>query len=115
MRENRYQTLMEEIRVPKSLEEQVLFAAHQQAKQPIFRRKQPVWRAAVCAVLALLLVAGGISLRPLRNEPEKVKLVESLDLLELGRDFGLTAYAADVFPAANGNLVLGGGTIVGGK
>lgn len=110
MRENRYHTLLEEIRVPEELEERILSAASRQTEQATFRRKQPVWRAVACAVLAVVLVAGGVSLRPLRNEPEKVKYAEGAEILELGCKFGLTAYAADVLPAANGNLVLGSGT-----
>jgi hypothetical protein len=110
MRENRYHTLLEEIRVPEELEERILSAASRQTEQATFRRKQPVWRAVACAVLAVVLVAGGVSLRPLRNEPEKVKYAEGAEILELGCKFGLTAYAADLLPAANGNLVLGSGT-----
>lgn len=110
MRENEYQKLIEQIQVSETMEERVLSAARQQTQRSMVRGKRPVWRAAVCAVLAVVLVTGGISLRPLRNEPEKVKYVEGLDVLELGCKFGLTAYAADMLPAANGNLVLGGGT-----
>lgn len=111
MRENEYQKLIKQIRVPEKMEEQVLTAARQETGRMVSRKKQPVWRAAVCAVLALLLVAGGIRLHPVEQgrESETVEYAEGLDVMELACELGLTSYAADALPAANGNLVLGGG------
>ena len=63
MRENDYQKLMKQIHVSETLEEQVLTMARRQETR-VPRQKQPVWRVAVCAVLALTLVLGGVSLRP---------------------------------------------------
>ena len=63
MRENDYQKLMKQIHVSETLEEQVLTMARRQETRAL-RQKQPVWRVAVCAVLALTLVLGGVSLRP---------------------------------------------------
>ena len=109
MRENRYHTLLEEIQVPEEMKERILSTASRQTERPAFRRKQPVWRAAACAVLAVVLVAGGISLRLPEKESEQVEFVENLEQLGLTCEFGLTAYAVDTLPAANGNLVLGNG------
>lgn len=111
MRENEYQKLMEQIQVPMRLEKQVMMAARKQEHCAV-RQKQPVWRVAVCAALALMLVLGGISLRPdgLVRQPERVRFEEPCPIgLKLACEFGLTAYAADTLPAGNGNLVLGGG------
>ena len=102
MRENDYQKLMKQIHASKTLEEQVLTIARRQ-ENGASRRKRPVWRVAVCAVLALTLVLGGVSLRPADET------MEAVGETALTYEFGLTAYAADVLPAANGNLVLGAG------
>ena len=103
MRENDYQKLMKQIHVSETLEEQVLTMARRQETR-VPRQKQPVWRVAVCAVLALALVLGGVSLRPADES------MGTEDDAALTCNFGLTAYAADALPVANGNLVLGGGT-----
>ena len=103
MRENDYQKLMKQIHVSETLEEQVLTMARRQETRAL-RQKQPVWRVAVCAVLALTLVLGGVSLRPADES------MGTEDDAALTCNFGLTAYAADALPVANGNLVLGGGT-----
>ena len=96
-----YQNLMGRVEVPEELKERVLAAADE-ARSPVRRSCRTVWRAAVCALLAVVLAAGGISLRP-------VKVSGEAEQAELTCSFGLTAYAADTIPAANGNLVLGSG------
>lgn len=98
MRENKYQKLLEQIQAPETLEERVLMAARQRGVRAPARRKQPVGKAAVCAVLALMLVLGGISLRPVE------------ETMEFSYEFGLTAYAAENRMGVNGGLLLGGGT-----
>ena len=109
MRENDYQKLMKQIHVSETLEEQVLTMARRQETR-VPRRKQSVWRVAVCAVLTMALVLGGVSLRPTSgNTGDTVEYCEVLELPGLTCNFGLTAYAADALPAANGNLVLGAG------
>ena len=55
MRENDYQKLMKQIHVSETLEEQVLTMARRQETR-VPRRKQSVWRVAVCAVLTMALV-----------------------------------------------------------
>ena len=89
---------MEQIQAPETLEERVLMAARQRGVRAPARRKQPVWKAAVCAALALMLVLGGISLRPVE------------ETMEFSYEFGLTAYAAENRMGVNGGLLLGGGT-----
>lgn len=108
-----YRELMGSVRVPEELNERVLEAAcrPERGKRTSGR---PVWRLAVCAVLAVALVLGGVSLRPEGGETERRDDNEVLELPQrLTCSFGLTAYAADTIPAANGNLVLGGGTADG--
>ena len=114
MMKHEYQNLMNGIRVPEELNEKVLAAAKQTAPARKVRR-QPVWRVAVCAGLAVVLAAGSISLRPAKQggETEQTESCEVLELPELTCSFGLTAYAADTIPAANGNLLLGGRTTDG--
>ena len=107
MRENAYRTLMNNVQVPEELEQRVLSAAKE--KPVASRRGRPLWRTAVCAVLALVLAAGGIGLRLPEKEPERAEYCEVLELPGLTCSFGLTAYAANTIPAANGNLVLGSG------
>ena len=108
-----YRELMGSVRVPEELNERVLEAARQPDRETRTGRR-PVWRLAVCAVLAVALVLGGVSLRPEGGEAERRDDTEVLELPQrLTCSFGLTAYAADTIPAANGNLVLGGGTADG--
>ena len=105
-----YRKLMKSVRVPEGLNERVLETAHQLDRETRTGR-QPVWRLAVCALLALVLVLGGVGLRPEGGEAEHGDYVEVLELPQrMACSFGLMAYAADTIPAANGNLVLGGGT-----
>ena len=60
-----YRELMEEIHVPEQLNDWVLSAVRQQGNETKRRRlTKSLWRAAACAVLALTLVVGGLSLRP---------------------------------------------------
>lgn len=103
-----YQELMDSIQVPQELNRRVLTAARQEAQRTT--RRRPVWRMAVCAVLALALVAGGVSLRPAGGDAETVGAEPSA---EVTCTFGLVACAVDALPAANGNLVLGSGTTDG--
>jgi len=111
MRENDYRKLMNNIRVPEGLNERVLTAAERR-RAAAGRRcgGRAAWRIAVCAALALVLVLGGVNLRLPEKEPEWVEYREVLELPGLICSFGLTAYAADPIPVANGNVVLGGGT-----
>lgn len=107
--EHEYRNLMEQIHPSAELNDRVLAVAGETdaAEKPILAGRRPVWRAAVCAVLALILVAGGVSLR--NQTPEQMEFAEGLDVMGVACELGLTSYAADVLPAANGNLVLGGG------
>jgi len=99
-----YGSLMASVKVPEELNGRVLAAAKQTI--PVREKcRQSMWRAAVCAVLAVALAAGGISLRPTGERAETVGTKQAAELI---CTFGLTAYAADTLPAANGNLVLGG-------
>ena len=108
--EYEYRNLMEQIRPSAELNARVLTAVGEVnlAAESMTAKRRPVWRAAVCAVLALVLVAGGVSRRN-QPPPEQVEFAEDLDVMGVACDLGMTSYAADVLPAANGNLVLGGG------
>lgn len=107
--EHEYRNLMEQIHPSAELNDRVLTAAGEvdPAAKSMTAKRRPIWRAVVCTVLALVLVAGGISLR--NQTPEQVEFAEGLDVMGVACELGLTSYAADVLPAANGNLVLGGG------
>ena len=98
-----YRDLMENMRVPAALENRVLSAVEKgsAAKTTVCRRS--VWRAAVCAMLALVLVLGGVTLGRVDSEPE------TGETGVLVCRFGLVAYAAGERQTINGNLVLGGG------
>ena len=108
-----YQNLMRNISVPEDLNQRVLSAARQETPQRKQNIRKPVWRAAVCAVLALMLAVGGVTLRPSGDPKQLDRRIFREDspavLPQLTYEFALTAYAADTLPAANGNLVLGGG------
>ena len=107
MRESEYRTLMNHIQAPEELEQRVLSAVRK--KSAVSRRGRPAWRLAICTLLALVLVVGGIGLRLPEKESGGKEYEEVVELPRLTCSFGLTAYAADTLPAANGNLVLGGG------
>ena len=112
-----YQNLMEQIRVPEGLNERVLSAARRQRLEETGPKHQrnwrPVLRGAVCAVCALALVLGGISLRPVEET------MEASGETELTYSFGLTAYAAETgetaTPNANGGLAFGSGSGMTGE
>jgi len=95
-----YQRIMENICVPESLNDRILSAALQQ-EVPVSRAKkrQPLWRTAVCAVLAVVLVAGGISLRP------RERIMKYNGETEIPTPYlGLTVHAAGL--GANGGVLL---------
>jgi len=116
MRDN-YRELAEQIHVPEGMNERVLETVRMQCTangtgESAKMNRKPMLRAAVCAVLALVLVAGSVSLRSNGDlkQLERVGFEEVCPVgLPLSYEFGLTAYAADAIPAANGNLVLEGG------
>ncbi len=107
MRENSYQTLMENIHTPAGLNDRVLSAARRR-KGPAPRRRRPALRAAVCAACALALVLGSLTFRPAEGE-------EAGGVPAPSWSFGLTAWAADAEEAgrsgANSALAMetGGG------
>ena len=108
---NDYRRLIERVQMPGDLNGRVLASACE--KRSVRQRsRQPMWRTAVCAILAVVLAAGGIGLGQ-KGGAEREKPGEILELPRLACTFGLTAYAADAIPAANGNLVLGGGAADG--
>jgi len=97
---NEYQHMMESICVPEGVNDRVLSAAcHQKATVKREKKRKPVWRKAACALLAALLVAGGISLSPRERTME---YNDELEIPELS--FGLTAKAVGV--GANGGVLL---------
>ena len=104
---NEYHDMMERIHTPDGLNERVLSAARQQAEKTIPHRRQSVWRVAVCAALALALVLGSVTLRPVdkNSDSDKIEYSESFDVLPfmLTYEFGLATQAADV-SSANGGL-----------
>ena len=103
MKKNDYQTLMEHIQPPAGLNDQVLFAARQRAaeteeqtsvpKHLAPRKRRPVFRAVVCAVCALALVAGSVTLGPIGGGESSADGAPVTALPAFS--FGLTAYAAD--------------------
>ena len=101
---NEYQNLMRGIHAPRDLEQRVLAAAEEQAA-PTRRRTGVGLRTAVCAVLAVALVLGSVSLRPTegteQTPPEQTNLPR---LPQLSGSIGLTAYAAGI--GANGGVLL---------
>ena len=110
-----YENLMERICASADLQQRVLSAARQEA--PEQNKRKPVWRAAVCAALALALVVGGVTLGP-QARPEYKESAEANPVtLPLTYTFGLTAYAAEQEEPAlfsggrpgtvNGSLLLG--------
>jgi len=89
-----YKDLMENIQVPEALNHRVLSAARE--KRPAGKRpRRPVWRAAICAALALALVVGGVTLR----QGEDTPAIEEIDYT-----LGLMVYAAE--RGANGGVYL---------
>lgn len=88
----RYETMIREIRVPPGLHDRVLAAAEEE-RAPTSRR--PLLRAAVCALCAVVLVAGGVGLRPDEEMPDVERMEYSL---------GLPVYAAEA--CSNGAVLL---------
>ena len=113
---NDYRKLMEDISVPKELENRVLRAAQRDAERAADRRTakknwRPVLRGAVCAACALALVLGTVHLRPMEERGEQPG---STPVMTLDYSFGLTACAAEtgetVRPNANGGLAFDSGS-----
>ena len=117
--ENRYRKLTEAIHTPAGLNDRVLFEARRRRAEPAAPRRRERWswslgRAAVCAVCALTLLLGGISLRPAPPaEPGPAGSAGTADPADTGTPvlvptFGLTAYAAMTEnaygPAEDGSL-----------
>ena len=102
--EDRYQELMRDIHAPAGLNDRVLFEARRRsAARPVQKeRGRPFLRAAVCAVCALALLLGGISLRPAPAAGSGGGTAggpapdggTGAPARELVPTFGLTAYAA---------------------
>ena len=103
MRENNYQKMMDTIHVPERLNERVLAAVRWEAPEKKQKTKQPVWRAAVCAALAFVLVLCGVHLR-LQTDESTLHSGETLPVPELSFEPGITAYAAQ--PGSNGGAFL---------
>nr|WP_326166918.1 hypothetical protein [uncultured Oscillibacter sp.] len=116
--EDRYQELMRDIHAPAGLNDRVLFEARRRsAARPVQKeRGRPFLRAAVCAVCALALLLGGISLRPAPAAGSGGGTAggpapdggTGAPARELVPTFGLTAYAAmteDAYgPAEDGSI-----------
>ncbi len=116
MNGNKYQRVVENIRVPAGLEERVLSAARRREAERDsgwmtrgwFR---PAARVAVCAVCALALVLGSVHLRqpavpadlgPEGGDLETTRQGQAPGVFPLSLSFGLTAYAAgtgEAYPA----------------
>ena len=105
MHENNYQRIINRIHVPGGLNERVLAAVGREVSEKKQKTRQPVWRAAACAVLALVLVLGGVCLRP--GEAAVSPDPDQEERFGVTYTFGLTAYAADERMVGNGNLLLG--------
>lgn len=105
--ENNYQKLVHKIHAPDGLDERVLSAALRAAGagRSERRSRKPALRAAVCAVCALALVLGTVTLRPAGEPGEGPGAAPAM---RLDCAFGLTACAAGtgqtVRPNANGGL-----------
>lgn len=105
--ENNYQKLVHKIHAPDGLDERVLSAALRAAGagRSERRSRKPALRAAVCAVCALALVLGTVTLRPAGEPGEGPGAAPAM---RLDCAFGLTACAAGtgqtVWPNANGGL-----------
>lgn len=105
MRENIYRNMMNTIHVPEELSEQVLAMSRQRRHQ---RNKQQLGRLAVCAILALALVLGSVSLQPAERVEDTTDSSDAEKVLTLDYRFGLTAYAADTakfLPGVNSGIV----------
>ena len=119
---NEYRKLMEDISVPKELNNRVLRAARQRGtEQTGLKRREkrnwrPVLRGAVCAACALALALGTVHLRPAGESAEQPG---ATPVMTLDYSFGLTAYAAEtgetVTPNANGGLAFDSGSGMAGE
>lgn len=108
---NRYQTLLNSIQTPTSLEQRVLDAAKQ---KQYHRNWKPAFRAAVCAALALALTLSSWTMSIRQTADNSVQDSEAVtNSAPVTGLFTLSAYAADletVVPAApDGILVIGRG------
>lgn len=115
-----YQKLMGSIHAPEGLERRVLEAAREQdaAGKAARRSARPALRAAACAVLALVLVAGGVGLYPRRESTMEDNGTSTVQP-PLTYTFGLTACAVEELQwekdllsggrpgTVNGSLLLG--------
>lgn len=96
--ENNYEKLARNIHAPERLKDRVLCAARRERSVPRGRTKRkwtPALRGMVCAVCALALVLGSVTLRR-SGMPGEVTLTY---------EFGLAASAADELPGVNGGIV----------
>lgn len=96
-----YRKLMQDIHAPEGLSDRVLFQARRQSPPRRKRSHRLVFRAAACAVCALTLVLGGVSLRSAPaagNSGEGATSTAAEPAYQFGLmpaySFGLTAYAA---------------------
>lgn len=89
-----YKKLMEQVEVPESLDDRVLSAARQTREKPAEKRR-PLLRAAVCALCALALVLGGVSVGRGEDTPA---------IREMEYTLGMAVYAAE--RGANGGVFL---------
>jgi len=98
MMKHEYQDLMRGIHAPEEWNEQILATARQGAVPAVRQKTYPLLRAAVCAVLAVLLVVGGVRLRPTK------KTLEQTGNTPLTYEVVLAACAAGL--GANGGVLL---------
>ena len=98
---NEYQRMMEDICVPEELNRRVFSACCQNGAVHRVKKHRAVWRMAASALAAVLLVAGGISLRP-RESTMEYNYNEELEIPELY--LGLPAKAVGL--GANGGILL---------
>lgn len=96
-----YKAAVERIHAPEHLKGRVLAAA-QASRRP--RRYAPLFRAAVCAACALILVLGSVTLTRPASVPTDAPAPKGPAAVSIRYAFGLTACAADT--GANGSVIL---------
>lgn len=93
-----YRKLTQDIHTPEGLNDRVLFQARRQVAPKRAQPRRFAFRAAVCAMCALALVLGGISLRPATKPTpaggEAPVEANAPTAMVPAYTFGLTAYAA---------------------
>ena len=89
-----YKDLVENIQVPEALNDRVLSAARQ-AQRKAGMKRRPILRRAVCALCALALVLGGVSIGRREDAPA---------IEEMEYTLGMTVYAAE--RGVNGGVFL---------